>query len=442
MTTPSTKFDELTVSQLSAMLRQVVEGSFGRVRVKGEISGAKRAPSGHMYLALKDSDAVLDAVCWRGQADRLASLLVDGLEVVALGKLTIYPGRSKYQLIIDGLEPAGQGALLKMLEERKKRLAAEGLFAAERKRPLPVLPRAIGVVTSATGAVLQDILHRVAERYPCPVYLWSVLVQGETAAAQIAAAITGFNTHQHLWPLVDVLIVARGGGSLEDLMPFNDEAVVRAAAASRLPLISAVGHETDVTLIDYAADKRAPTPTAAAELALPVRADLLAYLDDISARQQRSLQALLQRAREAVRGLGRGLRHPSLWLQSKQQQLDERGERLQLALQNYLQRSRVRLAQAARLPRPASVIQRADEKLRHSSGRLTRGTQVHLERAQAALKQVVATLTAYSYHRTLQRGYALILDEAEQPLTQRHQLPAGRQVRLRLQDGDSTAVIK
>ncbi|HEV2302530.1 MAG TPA: exodeoxyribonuclease VII large subunit, partial [Stellaceae bacterium] len=263
---------EYTVSELSFALKRSIEDNFAFVRVRGEISGFKRHSSGHCYLALKDAEAVLDAVVWRATALRLGLAPEDGMEVVCTGRLTTYPGRSKYQLVIETIELAGIGALLKLLEERRQRLAAEGLFAAERKKKPPFLPELIGIVTSPSGAVIRDILHRLNDRFPRRVLLWPAAVQGEGAAAQVAAAIEGFNSLPRGGvPRPDLLIVARGGGSLEDLMPFNEEIVVRAAALSAIPLISAVGHETDTTLIDYASDVRAPTPTAAAEMAVPVR---------------------------------------------------------------------------------------------------------------------------------------------------------------------------
>src|SRR5499433_400103 len=290
-TTLRSNLPEYSVSEISNLLKRTVEEKFAYVRVRGEISGFKRHSSGHCYLALKDSEAVIDAVCWRTTAIRLGLKPEDGMEVVCTGRLTTFPGRSKYQLVIDTIELAGAGALLKLLEDRRRRLAAEGLFAVERKRKLPYLPEVIGIVTSPSGAVIRDVLHRLSDRFPRRVLLWPVAVQGEGAAAQVAAAITGFNRlpEDGVAPRPQLIIVARGGGSLEDLMPFNEEIVVRAAAASAIPLISAVGHETDTTLIDHAADLRAPTPTAAAEMAVPVRLELIAELAGKTARLSGSM---------------------------------------------------------------------------------------------------------------------------------------------------------
>ena len=290
-----------SVSDLSQLLKDVVEGAFTNVSVRGEVSGVKRVSSGHIYFSLKDKDAVLNAICWRGVSAATNEAIKDGLEIVAKGKLTTYPGRSNYQMIVQSAEIAGEGALLKMLEERKKKLAAEGLFDESRKKPIPYLPENIAVVTSPTGAVIRDIMHRLRDRFPRPVYLWPVLVQGEGAAEQIAAAVRGLNaipqeglqTPNGVIPHPDVIIVARGGGSLEDLLPFSEEIVVRAVADSVIPIISAVGHETDTMLIDYAADLRAPTPTGAAEKAVPVRLEIKATLDNVNARLADSLIRLL-----------------------------------------------------------------------------------------------------------------------------------------------------
>ena len=292
---PGDNSPALSVSELSGALKRTIESAFGQVRVRGEISGFKRHASGHCYFTLKDENACIDAVIWRNGAATLAFRPEDGAEVIATGRLTTYPGRSKYQIVVDRMELAGEGALLALLERRRKALAAEGLFDPGRKRGLPFLPQVIGVITSPTGAVIRDILHRLEDRCPTRVILWPVAVQGEGAAARIAHALRSFPA---IDPRPDLLIVARGGGSIEDLWPFNEEEVVRAAAESPIPLISAVGHETDTTLIDHAADLRAPTPTAAAELAVPVRAELVAQLTELQHRAQHCLSRRVERSRE------------------------------------------------------------------------------------------------------------------------------------------------
>src|SRR5229473_248961 len=366
---------EYTVSELSAALKRTIEQDFSYVRVRGEVSGFKRHGSGHCYLALKDAEAVLDAVCWRGTAIRLAVKPEDGMEVVCTGRLTTYPGRSKYQLVIESMELAGVGALLKLLEDRRKRLAAEGLFDEERKKRLPFLPRIIGVVTSPTGAVIRDILHRLNDRFPRHVLVWPVAVQGEGAAEQVAAAIAGFNklSPGGKVPRPDLLIVARGGGSLEDLMAFNEEIVVRAAAASAIPLISAVGHETDTTLIDHASDRRAPTPTAAAEMAVPVRLDLIAELGGKTSRLTGGLSRLFAERRLQLGGLARGLPDPQDLLGAAAQRLDDRTERLRLAIGARVAAARQRFDLAATGLRPAALaadLGRARDRLGEVEARL------------------------------------------------------------------------
>ena len=326
---PGDNSPALTVSELSGALKRTIENAFGKVRVRGEVSGFKRHGSGHCYFTLKDENACIDAVIWRGNAASLAFRPEDGAEVIATGKLTTYPGRSKYQLVVDHMELAGEGALLALLEKRRKMLAAEGLFDAGRKRRLPFLPRVIGVVTSPTGAVIRDILHRLEDRCPTRVILWPVPVQGEGAAARIAAAIRAFAV---LEPRPDLLIVARGGGSIEDLWAFNEEEVVRAAAESPIPLISAVGHETDTTLIDFASDLRAPTPTAAAELAVPVRSELFASLGELQHRAQHCLSRRIERNRERLELTICRWPHPTSLFAPIAQRLDEVGERLPRSL--------------------------------------------------------------------------------------------------------------
>lgn len=328
---------EYTVSEISTAIKKLVENSFALVRVKGEIFGAKRADSGHWYLSLKDENSLLAAVCWRGVANMLPLKIEDGIEVVASGRITTFNGRSSYQLVIEKLEIAGEGALLKLLEERRQKFLAEGLFAQEHKKPLPYLPRIIGVVTSPTGAVIRDIIHRVRDRFPSRIIVWPTPVQGEGAADKIAAAIRGFNAlPEESGNRPDVLIVARGGGSLEDLWPFNEEAVVRAVYDSDIPLISAVGHETDTMLIDYAADVRAPTPTGAAELAVPVKKDMYNTLLTTDLRMQNAINRYLGEFRQYIDALGRGIPPLEQLVLENQQKIDDRSERLKLAFANLL----------------------------------------------------------------------------------------------------------
>ena len=324
----------LSVSEISALLKRVVEDRFGFVRVRGEISGFKRAASGHVYMALKDENARLEAVMWRGTTQRLNFQPEDGLEVIATGKLTTYPGRSNYQLVIERMEVAGEGALLALLARNKARFEAEGLFDPARKRTLPFVPRVIGVVTSPTGAVIRDILHRLSDRFPVQVLVWPVLVQGQGAAEQVAAAVRGFSAlaPSGALPRPDLVIVARGGGSIEDLWAFNEEAVVRAVAECTIPIISAVGHETDTTLCDFAADRRAPTPTAAAEMAVPVRAELVNQIAELTLRKRRAVLRPLQLGRERLAARAERMPAPQALLTPHAQRLDDLSERLRRAL--------------------------------------------------------------------------------------------------------------
>jgi exodeoxyribonuclease VII large subunit len=356
---------EFTVSEISNAVKRVIEGEFGHVRVRGEISRVSRPASGHLYFDLKDDRSVIASVCWKGQAGRLTVRPEEGMEVVAVGRLTTFPGQSKYQLVVENLEPAGAGALMLMLERRKAALAAEGLFDASRKKPIPYLPEVVGVITSPSGAVIRDILHRLRDRFPRRVVIWPVAVQGEKCAPEVAAAIRGFNAMPQGGPIPrpDVLIVARGGGSIEDLWGFNEEIVVRAAAASRIPLISAVGHETDTTLIDHAADLRAPTPTAAAELAVPVRADLIAWAAEQGARLARAARTQAEMRRQRLRDLARGLGRPEALTEGPRQRLDSWGERLGPALSSVAFRKRARLAEAGL--RPAMLARAVEVQNRH-----------------------------------------------------------------------------
>jgi exodeoxyribonuclease VII large subunit len=402
---------EYSVSELAAALKRTLEDGYGYVRVRGEISGFKRAGSGHLYFALKDEGAVLDAVCWRSTAQRLASLPEDGLEVIATGRITTYPSRSRYQLVVDRLAPAGIGALMALLDERRRRLAAEGLFAAERKRRLPFLPEVIGLVTSPTGAVIRDILHRLGERFPRRVLLWPVLVQGELAAEQVAAAIRGFNglAQGGAVPRPDLLIVARGGGSLEDLWAFNEEVVVRAAAASAIPLISAVGHETDTTLIDLAADRRAPTPTAAAELAVPVRAELALQLGHCEQRMLHGVQRELQQLGHRVVGLARGLPDPVSLVGQASQRLDDLVERLPHSLRARIERAGLNLAEVgARLGSPARLLTEAEGRLRPCAEQLRYLFRSLLRERQSELGRLGARLCLDELGQRLPRHERLV----------------------------------
>ncbi len=352
MEAPFGNIHEYSVSELSQAVKRAVEEGFGYVRVRGELGRVSRPQSGHVYLDLKDERAVLNGVIWKGVASRLKIAPEQGMEVVATGKLTTFPGQSRYQIVIDSLEPAGVGALMALFEERKKKLAAEGLFDPARKKPLPVLPEVIGVVTSPSGAVIRDILHRLRDRFPRRVLIWPTAVQGRGAEDKIADAITGFDRlpADGDIPRPDVLIVARGGGSLEDLWCFNEEIVARAAAACSIPLISAVGHETDTTLIDYVADRRAPTPTAAAEMAVPVRSELIADLLGKERRMAAASAAAFERRRMAVVSAGRGLGKPEDLLGPAIQRLDRSADLLRGALRARLEKARTRLA-SARLSR-------------------------------------------------------------------------------------------
>ena len=337
---------EFTVSEISFAIKRTMEDAFARVRVKGEIFGCKRADSGHYYLSLKDENANLSAVCWKGIAASLPVKPEDGLEVVATGRITTFAGKSSYQLVIEQMEVAGTGALLKLLEERKQKFAAEGLFDAAHKKKIPYLPRTIGVVTSPTGAVIRDIIHRITDRFPSRVIVWPTLVQGEGAATQIAAAVNGFNALPANGPIPrpDLLIVARGGGSLEDLWCFNEEIVIRAVYNSAIPLISAVGHETDTMLIDYVSDLRAPTPTGAAEFAVPVKSELDAAVLTLQSRLLSAGNRYLQERRSLLDGLKRGIPNLEQILTENIQKLDDRVDRLHLSFKNYLENRKNQLS--------------------------------------------------------------------------------------------------
>ncbi len=467
---------EFSVSELSQALKRTVEDTFPYVRVRGELGRVSRPRSGHIYLDLKDEKAVLGSVIWKGTVSKLGIEPEEGLEVVATGRLTTYPGQSKYQLVIERLEVAGVGALMALLEKRKVALAAEGLFALEAKKTIPFIPEVIGVITSPSGAVIRDILHRLADRFPRRVLLWPVVVQGEQAAAQVAAAIEGFNALSDDGPVPrpDLLIVARGGGSIEDLWGFNEEIVVRAAAASVIPLISAIGHETDTTLIDLAADVRAPTPTGAAEMAVPVRAELVA---DVLGFERRLVSAIARGAetrRQTLAGLARALPRAATLLETASQQLDLITGRLagalKLGLRDQLGRYREHGARlSARLLRAnveaaheqisslgrrlgvarhrafdehKAALARQRETLAQAARRLRPATARLIEARRTQLAGAGKLLRSYSYYETLQRGFALVRDEAGDVVRSAGALAPGAGMNVSFADGSVTARVE
>jgi len=436
---------EYTVSDLAKQVKRAIEETFGHVRVRGEIGECKLHSSGHLYLTLKDEGAVLAAVCWRGQVGKLGLKPETGMEVVCTGRLTTYAGQSKYQLVIEQMALAGVGALLKMLEDRRRKLQAEGLFDPGKKRSLPYIPDVIGVVTSPTGAVIRDILHRLEDRFPRHVLLWPVPVQGEGAAEKIAAAIRGFNalTPGGAIPRPDVLIVARGGGSIEDLMPFNEEIVIRAAAESRIPLISAVGHETDTTLIDYAADVRAPTPTAAAEMAVPVREELLEQVLTRGARLDGAILRLVRDRKEGVRALARALGDPARAIEPLMQRFDQIAERLVLTQQNFLVRLQGRLSEASgKLRHPRDILHLAAQRLQNQSHRLQASGRERLLQTEKKLDRLGSMLETLSPRAVLGRGYSLVYDASGRLVTRAAPLKRGDKIEIELQDGRRAASIE
>ncbi|HPE49461.1 MAG TPA: exodeoxyribonuclease VII large subunit [Hyphomonas sp.] len=437
-TAPASNDAALSVSDLAASLKRTIETNFDHVVVRGELGRVTIARSGHMYCDLKDEKAVLNTVMWKGQVDRLPFRPEEGLEVIATGRLSIYEGRSNYQLIASSMRPAGAGALMALLEERKKKLAAEGLFAAEHKKKLPFLPATIGVVTSPTGAVIRDILHRIRDRFPVRVIVWPALVQGDQAAAQVTAGIRGFNAMTGA-DRPDVLIVARGGGSIEDLWPFNEEIVVRAAFESEIPLISAVGHETDTTLIDYVSDARAPTPTGAAEIAVPVRQDLLLQIGEFGERLKR---ALARRAGQAADKLSAArLPRPETLLASKRQRLDFAAASLPRAALALTQKARVRLSRLALSPATLrSDIRTSKQRLRDVAVRARPALTRLMQSRATTLAAQGKLLETLSYHATLSRGYALVRDEDGKLIRSAVPAAAADSLRITFADGDITAV--
>ncbi|AAV94632.1 exodeoxyribonuclease VII, large subunit [Ruegeria pomeroyi DSS-3] len=454
---------EFTVTEISGEVKRTLEGSFGRIRVRGEVGRVFQARSGHLYYDIKDDRNVLACTTWKGQVASLSVVPEEGLEVVVTGRLTAFGAQSKYNLNVDEVAVAGQGALMALLEKRKKQLEAEGLFAPERKRPLPYLPQIIGVITSPQGAVIRDILHRLRDRFPRKVLIWPVAVQGANCAPEVARAIEGFNMFSPggALPRPDLLIVARGGGSIEDLWGFNEEIVARAAAASQIPLISAVGHETDTTLIDFVSDRRAPTPTAAAEMAVPVRLELLAWTGEQGARLSRAASDAVQRRAQRLRDLSRALPRPDSLLDTPRQRLDRAAERLPAALTQGVQRRRLRLAELSAPLRPASLralvsarrdhlahlgsrlspralereIAAQGERLTRLSDRLNSAQTTRIERLRQRLESADRLRETLGYKATLARGYAVVRDDQGALLTTRAQAAKAAALQIEFADG-------
>ena len=459
--------NEFSVGEISNAVKRTLEGAFGRVRVRGEISRPNYHGSGHLYFTLKDQDAAMDGVCWRGSVGKLGLTLEEGMEVICTGRISSYPRSSKYQIVIEAVELAGEGALLKLLEDRRKKLTAEGLFDADCKQDLPFLPEIIGVITSPTGSVIRDILHRLSDRFPRRVLLWPVIVQGDGAAEQVAAAIRGFNACKPggVVPRPNLLIVARGGGSLEDLWAFNEEVVVRAVAEGDIPLISAVGHETDTTLIDFASDVRAPTPTAAAEMAVPVRADLETQLLDSQRRLVAGLERCWEDQRLQLEGLARSLPQPDHLLEEAAQRLDSETDRLKLSVANRFEQHRVRVTGVgARLRHPRDVMTAVGERLSQmverfglaissnvrnsetrfvgleASVRLPNAMARIFETGQDRLAGQGQLLESLSYKGVLERGFALVRDGDGKPVMRSVGAVEGGAIEIEFADGSRGAV--
>jgi exodeoxyribonuclease VII large subunit len=456
---------EFSVSDISGAVKKAIEGGFSHVRVRGEVGRVSRPASGHIYMDLKDERSVLAGVIWKGRAAALTTRPEEGMEVVATGKLTTFPGQSKYQIVIESVVPAGAGALMAMLEKRKAQLASEGLFAPERKKELPYLPEIIGVVTSPSGAVIRDILHRLRDRFPRKVLIWPVAVQGQRCAPEVANAIRGFNamTAGGALPRPDLIIVARGGGSLEDLWGFNEEIVARAAAASDIPLISAVGHETDTTLIDFVSDMRAPTPTAAAEMAVPVRMELMAWVDQQGARLSQSLSNGLTQRVQRLRDLSRGLPSKDSLLDGPRQRFDTVADRLPIALRRAIATKQLTLSDASGPLRPSILrarVTRAKDKLDNASrGLRTDVIARDVVRKRERLDAVMARLSARAqsdqtaraarlasldrlretlgYVETLKRGYAVVRGDGA-VVTATAGAKAARSIEIEFADGRVT----
>ena len=434
---------EFSVSELSSVLKRMIEGEFSNVRIRGEVGRVSRPASGHLYFDLKDDKSVIASVTWRGQASKLATQPEEGLEVVATGKITTFAGQSRYQMIVSEMSVAGIGALMAQLEKRKKKLEAEGLFDKNIKKEIPYLPEIIGVVTSPSGAVIRDILHRLSDRFPRKVLLWPVSVQGESCAPDVTAAINGFNklTPGGAMPRPELIIVARGGGSIEDLWGFNEESVVRAASESEIPLISAVGHETDTTLIDLASDLRAPTPTAAAEYAVPVRADLMSWLSSMEERRVRSLSSSLEIKRQRLKDLSRGLPAPADLVAMAAQRLDTVSDRLPRALSAVSNNKRTLLLQTSAGLRGRllqnKLIDRTKDMNRFVKS-IEANIRLIIQRNQSALDGLERIRQTLGYEATLRRGYTVVRNKDGKLITRLKEADVNKELEIEFYDGKTS----
>ena len=434
---------EYSVSELSSVLKRMIEGEFSNVRIRGEVGRVSKPASGHLYFDLKDDKSVIASVTWRGQASKLATQPEEGLEVVATGKITTFAGQSRYQMIVSEMSVAGVGALMAQLEKRKKKLESEGLFDKALKKEIPYLPEVIGVITSSSGAVIRDILHRLSDRFPRKVLIWPVSVQGEKCAPEVTAAINGFNklTPGGAMPRPDLLIVARGGGSIEDLWGFNEESVVRAVSESEIPLISAVGHETDTTLIDYASDLRAPTPTAAAEYAVPVRADLMGWLSSMDERRVRSLSSNLETKRQRLKDLSRGLPLPTELVAMQAQRLDSISDRLPRALSIVSNNKRSLLLQTSAGLRPQvlklKLVERT-ELINRFVKNIKSNIKIKIQHHQSALEGLERIRQTLGYEATLRRGYTVVRDQDGKLVTSVKKAEIKKVLEIEFQDGKTS----
>ena len=434
---------EFSVSELSSVLKRMIEGEFSNVRIRGEVGRVSRPDSGHLYFDLKDDKSVIASVTWRGQASKLATQPEEGLEVVATGKITTFAGQSRYQMIVSEMSVAGIGALMAQLEKRKKKLEAEGLFDKNIKKEIPYLPEIIGVITSPSGAVIRDILHRLSDRFPRKVLLWPVSVQGESCAPDVTAAINGFNklTPGGAMPRPELIIVARGGGSIEDLWGFNEESVVRAAFESEIPLISAVGHETDTTLIDLASDLRAPTPTAAAEYAVPVRADLMGWLSSMEERRVRSLTSNLEIKRQRLKDLSRGLPTPADLVAMAAQRLDAVSDRLPRALSAVSNNKRTLLLQTSAGLRGRllqnKLIDRTKEMNRFVKS-IEANIRLIIQRNQSSLDGLERIRQTLGYEATLRRGYTVVRNKDGKLITRLKEAEVNKELEIEFYDGKTS----